>query len=272
VNGKIVLKSSFNKFKKGDLVEFEVDPIEQISVKPEKMDINIIFENDDFLVVDKHPGLVVHPGAGNPRGTLVNGLMYHMDKNFPGKKYRPGLVHRIDKDTSGLLVVAKNENIFEELQSKFAKHDIDREYHALVSGKLKKKKETIDTFHSRDPNNRLRFSANVNKGRKAVTHYEVVDEYPHASLVKVTLETGRTHQIRVHMSHIGHPVLNDTLYGGICKTSDIGLNKLLSLSGRQLLHAGKLGFFVSGKQYCFVSEFPKDFGCVKSYLENISGD
>ncbi len=271
VNGRIILKSSFSKFKKGDEVEFEIDPLEQISAEPEKMELDIVFENEDFLIVDKPPGLVVHPGAGNYRGTLVNGLVYHLGKNGPGKDFRPGLVHRIDKDTSGLLVVAKNEKTFEELQQKFLKHDIEREYIALVSGKMKKIEDTIETWHGRDPFNRLRFSAKVKKGRKAVTHYRVTAEYPHATLVKVTLETGRTHQIRMHMAHTGHPVVNDALYGGISKTSDVKLNKLLKTSGRQLLHAKKLGFNISGEHYSFSSELPGDFLSIISYLDNISG-
>jgi len=271
VNGNIIVKSSYSRFRKGDVVEFEIDSIEQVSAEPEEMDLCIIFENDDFLIVDKPAGLVVHPGAGNSHGTLVNGLVHYLGVSAHGKGVRPGLVHRIDKDTTGLLAVAKNEDAFEKLQERFAKHDIHREYLALVGGRLKVKKDTVYTYHGRDPNNRLRFSAKVKKGRKAVTHYEVIEEYPYASLIKLTLETGRTHQIRMHMSHLGHPVLNDALYGGICKTSDSRLNKLLVDSKRQLLHAASLGFNFKGEQYFFKSDLPLDFEKIKTFLENISG-
>jgi 23S rRNA pseudouridine1911/1915/1917 synthase len=271
INGSIVLKSSYSKLRKGDVVEFEIDPVDQISAEPEKMELVIVFENENFLIVEKPAGLVVHPGAGNPKGTLVNGLVYYLGSSAPGQDSRPGLVHRIDKDTSGLLVVAKNTSSFEELQVKFTKHSIKREYTALVSGKLKEKKGTIDTYHGRDPNNRLKFSAAVRKGRRAVTHYEVAEEYSHGSLIKLRLETGRTHQIRMHMSHIGHPVMNDVLYGGACKTSDAGLNKLLSASGRHLLHAGKLGFDLYGTKFIFDSELPDDFKNVIIYLEKRAG-
>ncbi len=271
VNGNIILKSSYSRFRRGDVIELEIEPVEQISVEPENIDLNISFENGNFLIIDKPAGLVVHPGAGNPGGTLVNGLMYYLGDSVFEEKIRPGLVHRIDKDTSGLLVVAKNMNAFEELQTKFSNHDIEREYTALVSGKLKKKKGTVDTFHGRDPGNRLRFSAKLSGGRRAVTHYKVVEEYPYASLLKIKLETGRTHQIRMHMSHIGHPVVNDVLYGGVCKTSDKKLNQLLASSGRQLLHAGKLGFSIFGEHFSFESSLHEDMQSIISYLDNISG-
>jgi 23S rRNA pseudouridine1911/1915/1917 synthase len=271
VNGKLVAKSSYSKFRRRDEIEFEIDPVEQLSAEPEKMDLNIVFENEYFLVVDKPAGLVVHPGAGNYSGTLVNGLVHYLGSNAPGNFLRPGLVHRIDKDTSGLLVVAKREDVFEELQSRFLKHDIEREYVALVGGRLKKSKGKIDTYHGRDPGNRLRFSADVKKGRRAITNYETISEYPHSTLLKLSLETGRTHQIRMHLAHIGHPIINDALYGGISKTSDLNLNKLLKNSGRQLLHARKLGFNIFCGKYCFTSDLPGDFLSITTYLDNISG-
>ena len=262
VDGKTVLRNNFNKFMKGSVVEFEVEPLEQISADPEEMELNIKFENDLFIVIDKPAGLVVHPGAGNPSGTLVNGVIYHMttgsDTLPPGDNFRPGLVHRIDKDTSGLLVVAKNGTAFEELSGKFARHDIEREYICLVWGHLKKRKGTVKTSHGRDPANRLRFSPLARNGKTAVSHYEVTAEYKFCSLLNVTLETGRTHQIRMHMSHIGHPIINDSLYGGLRKTEDPVFNKLLSTSKRQLLHAGKLGFSILGTTYSFCSQMPED--------------
>lgn len=272
VNGKTVTKNSFNRFFRKDTIEIEIDPPEKMSVEPEEMPLDIVFENENFLIVNKPAGLVVHPGAGNYSGTLINGMLHYFNssKNI-GESFRPGLVHRIDKDTSGLLVVAKCLDSFDKLAKLFSKHNIEREYVCLVSGKLREKEGVIETFHGRDPKNRLRFSANVRNGRKATTHYQVVEEYSFASLVKLRLETGRTHQIRMHMKYLGHPILNDTLYGGIIKTSDKGLNLLLSKSGRQLLHAEMLGFELSGERYCFKADPPDDMKAVIGYLGSLNG-
>lgn len=273
VNGKIITKCSFSKFAKGDTLEFEAEAPEQVSAEPENIPLDIVFENEDFLIVNKPAGLLVHPGNGHPKGTLLNGLVNYLnlqEKSKDDPDFRAGLVHRIDKDTTGLLVVAKNEKTLTELQEKFSRHDIVREYTCLVWGKLKDGKGTIETFHGRDPNNRLRFSPNVKNGRKAVTHYEVTEELKYASLLKITLETGRTHQIRMHMNCLGHPILNDELYGGLRKSPDAPLNKLLAASGRQMLHAGTLGFTLSGKDFLFRSPLPEDMETVKKHLENIS--
>lgn len=273
VNGKIVTKCSFSKFAKGDIVEFEAEAPEQVSAEPENIPLDIVFENGDFLIVNKPAGLLVHPGNGHPKGTLLNGLVNYLnlqEKSKDNPDFRAGLVHRIDKDTTGLLVVAKNEKTLTELQEKFSRHDIVREYTCLVWGKLKESKGTVETFHGRDPNNRLRFSPNVKNGRKAVTHYEVTEEFKYASLLKITLETGRTHQIRMHMNYLGHPILNDELYGGLRKSPDAPLNKLLAGSGRQMLHAGTLGFTLYGRDFLFKSPLPEDMEAVKKHLENIS--
>lgn len=273
VNGKVVTKCSFSKFAKGDTIEFEAEAPEQLSADPEDIPLDIVFENDDFIIVNKPAGLLVHPGNGHPKGTLLNGLVNHLnlqDKSKENPDFRAGLVHRIDKDTSGLLVVAKTEKTLTELQEKFSRHDIVREYTCTVWGKLKESKGTVETFHGRDPKNRLRFSPNVKNGRKAVTHYEVIEEFKYASLLKITLETGRTHQIRMHMNYLGHPILNDELYGGLRKSPDALLNKLLAASGRQLLHAGTLGFTLSGKDFLFKTPIPEDMKTIKEYLENIS--
>jgi len=272
VNGKVITKNSFNKFRRKDVVEIEIDFPEEMSVEPEEMELDIVYENELFLIVNKPAGLVVHPGAGNPSGTLINGILHYLKiAEGPGDPVRPGLVHRIDKDTSGLLVVAKTPGSFEALSGLFSKHDIEREYICLVGGKLREKEGTIETFHGRDPVNRLRFSPDVRNGRKAVTHYLVVEEYPFASMVRLRLETGRTHQIRMHMKHLGHPILNDILYGGTIKTSDKGLNLLLSKSRRQFLHAGMLGFKLNGEDYRFSVDPPEDMMDVISYLGSLNG-
>ncbi|HRZ78662.1 MAG TPA: RluA family pseudouridine synthase [bacterium] len=275
VNGIVVSKNSFRKFPERALVEFEIEPIDEISAEPEEMELKIVFENSDFLIIDKPAGLVVHPGAGNKSGTLINGVLFHLagGPGFvkKGDPLRPGLVHRIDKDTSGLLVVAKNTKAFEELSSKFAVHDIEREYRCVVFGKMPEEKGRIETFHGRDPHNRLKFSPDVKNGRKAVTNYTVEAGYKYCSVLNVKLETGRTHQIRMHMSHAGHPIVNDALYGGVRKTPDAVLNGLFNISGRQLLHAGRLGFKLFGKDYSFSSDVPDDMKKVIDHLESISG-
>ena len=273
VNDKILTKSSFSKFSKGDVFEFEADAPEQLSAEPEDIPLDIVFENEDFMIVNKPAGLLVHPGNGHPNGTMLNGLTNYLNlqnklKNDPN--FRAGLVHRIDKDTSGLLVVAKTENTLTELQEKFSRHDIVREYTCIVWGKLKDTEGTLETFHGRDPKNRLKFSPFVSNGRKAVTHYEVIEEFKYASLLKITLETGRTHQIRMHMNYLGHPILNDELYGCLRKSPDAQLNRLLAASGRQLLHAGTLGFTLSGHDFLFKTPIPEDMKTIKEYLENIS--
>lgn len=272
VNGKIVTKNSFSRFAKGDLIELETEAPEQMSAEPEDIPLDVVFENEHFMIINKPKNILVHPGCGHPKGTLLNGivnyLMQHTDQNSEHPA-RAGLVHRIDKDTTGLLVVAKTEKALEELSEKFSRHDIVREYTCIVWGKLKEPKGTISTFHGRDPSNRLRFSPNVKNGRKAVTHYEVIGEYRYASLIKVTLETGRTHQIRMHMNYIGHPIINDELYCGLRRSPDPVLNKLLAASGRQLLHAGVLGFDLSGKDYLFKAALPEDMETIKDYFEEI---
>ena len=274
INGKIITKNSFCKFAKGDTVEFEVEAAEQLSAEPENIPLNIVFENDDFIIINKPANMLVHPGNGHPNGTLLNGLVNYLnlqDKSSKDQNFRAGLVHRIDKDTTGLLVVAKTEKVLEELSEKFSRHDIKREYSCIVWGKLNEKKGTVSTFHGRDPKNRLRFSPYVQNGRKAVTHYEVTGEFKYASMLRITLETGRTHQIRMHMNHLGHPILNDELYGGLRKTPDAALNKLLSASGRQLLHAGTLGFNLSGHDFLFKAGLPDDMKTILQYFEKISG-
>ncbi|MGI6395166.1 MAG: RluA family pseudouridine synthase [bacterium] len=274
VNGITVKKNSFNRFTKGMEIEFEMEPVEELHVCPEKMDLNIVFENENFLILNKPAGLVVHPGAGNHNGTLINGIMHYFNlKNIEakGNSRRPWLVHRLDKNTSGLLVVAKTSTSFEELTKIIAERKILREYVLIVNGHLKTPKGTVTTFHGRDPLNRLKFSPNVNIGKKAVTHYEVITEYKYCSLVKATLETGRTHQIRMHFSYLGHPIVNDSLYGGEIKTANPALNKKLSLAPRQLLHAKTLQFELFREKYLFELEIPEDMRNILNSLENISG-
>ena len=221
-----------DKIKPGDV--YELTPPDAVSANPEPEDIplDILYEDDDLLVVNKPAGLVVHPGAGNPRGTLVNALLAHCKESLSGigGVKRPGIVHRIDKDTSGILVVAKNDFAHRRLSEQFAEHTIERIYQAFVWGYVQKTTGVITGDIGRSPANRQKMAI-VPHGKKAVTHYHTLKTYQNRSLIELNLETGRTHQIRVHMSHIGHPLLGDDLYGG-----------KRDLIMRHALHAYKLQF------------------------------
>ena len=205
------------KVKPGDNIKvmFHHPPYENLIVG-EKIDIDIIYEDNDILVVNKPPNQVVHPGHGNYSGTLLNGLIYHNENLPENRDGRPGLVHRIDKDTSGLLVVAKSDTALTKLSEQFFHKTIDRKYLAIVWGTPSPEQGTIDKYLSRDKKNRMIMSVPVNEdiGKRAITHYKVVEKLGYVSLVECELETGRTHQIRAHMKHIGNPIFNDERYGG----------------------------------------------------------
>jgi 23S rRNA pseudouridine1911/1915/1917 synthase len=256
VNDKVI-KSNY-KLRVGDEIKVILPEPVQLDVKAEKLDLNIIYEDSDVVIINKERGVVVHPAPGNYTGTLVNGLLYHCD-DLSGINgvIRPGIVHRIDKDTSGILVIAKNDEAHNSLALQFKNHSIKREYYALVEGKFSKLVGTIDKPLGRHKKERVK-RAIVEDGKRAVTHYEVLEQYDKGiSLVKCTLETGRTHQIRVHMASIGHPLIGDTLYGS--------KKQKINLEG-QALHAKTLGFIhPTTKEYMeFDSELPEYF---KSLLD-----
>ncbi|SHJ60410.1 ribosomal large subunit pseudouridine synthase D [Clostridium cavendishii DSM 21758] len=257
VNDKFV-KSKY-KVKVGDKIEVDIPEAEELRVEPEDIPLNIIYEDEDVVVINKPQGMVVHPAPGNYNGTLVNALLYHC-KDLSGINgvIRPGIVHRIDKDTSGVLVVAKNDNAHNHLAAQFKEHSIKREYYALVEGRIKKEGGVINAPIGRHVNDRLKFAV-VKEGKHAVTHYEVLEVYGGYSLVKCRLETGRTHQIRVHMSFIGHPLVGDTVYG---------LKKQKMAQTGQVLHAKTLGFIhpKTNEYIEFDSELPENF---KRLLEKL---
>lgn len=254
-----VIKSNY-KLKKGDFIEVEVPEPVELNVSAEEMNLDIVYEDEDVLVVNKEKGIVVHPAPGNYTGTLVNGILHHCsDLSGINGVIRPGIVHRIDKDTSGILVIAKNDEAHNDLAAQFKEHSIKREYYALVEGKFSKVEGTVDKPISRDKKERIKMAINSD-GKRAVTHYEVLEQYNKGvSLVKCTLETGRTHQIRVHMASIGHPLVGDLVYGY--------KRQKFNIEG-QALHAKTLGFIhPRTKEYMeFTSELPNYF---KELLEKL---
>ena len=272
------------KVKPGDNIKvmFHHPPYENLIVG-EKIDIDIIYEDNDILVVNKPPNQVVHPGHGNYSGTLLNGLIYHNENLPENRDGRPGLVHRIDKDTSGLLVVAKSDTALTKLSEQFFHKTIDRKYLAIVWGTPSPEQGTIDKYLSRDKKNRMIMSVPVNEdiGKRAITHYKVVEKLGYVSLVECELETGRTHQIRAHMKHIGNPIFNDKRYGGDKILKGTIFNKYkqfvencFRLLPRQALHAKTLSFNHprTNERLAFETELPNDFkSCFekwKNYSKN----
>lgn len=259
VNGKIV-KSNY-KLKTGDNVAFEFPDNEKLKVDAENIPLDIVYEDRDIIVVNKPQGMVVHPAPGNYNGTLVNALLYHChDLSGINGVLRPGIVHRIDKDTSGVIVVAKNDAAHKKLAYQLKEHSMNRVYKALVEGIIKDDEGTVDEPLGRHPVERIKIAV-VKNGRRAVTHYKVIERYKNNTLIECKLETGRTHQIRVHMAYIGHPLVGDPVYGY--------KKQKFNLKG-QMLHAQKLGFIHprTGKYVEFNSELPAYFEKIIGILKN----
>lgn len=251
VNGKEV-KPKYT-VKCSDVIEIDYDPsLDKIEIEPEDIAISVVYEDEHLAVVDKAQGMVVHPGDGNYRGTLVNAILYRMDSlSDINGEIRPGIVHRIDKDTSGLLLIAKTNKAHESLAKQLEEHTVNRRYEALVEGVIKEDKGTIDAPIGRNPSDRKKMAV-VEGGKHAVTHFKVVKRYENYTLIEAKLETGRTHQIRVHMQFINHPLVGDPTYG--IKKQKFKLNG-------QLLHAKTLGFIhpATGEYMEFHSELPDYF-------------
>ena len=263
VNGSGVSKK--HKLSEGDTVEVNVpDPVEY-DAKAENIPLDIAYEDEYLLVVNKPKGMVVHPAAGNYDGTLVNALLYHCGDSLSGINgvMRPGIVHRIDKDTSGLLIVAKNDFAHSSLAAQIKEHSFTREYEAVVFGNLKNDSGTVDAPIGRNPNDRKKMCVTQKNSKNAVTHYTVIRRYKGYTHIKCKLETGRTHQIRVHMAYIGHPVAGDKVYGV--------KNEKVSFDG-QCLHAKKIGFIhpKTNEYMEFDSELPEYFEKFLNKLRNIS--
>lgn len=246
-------------------------PPRDTAIYPENIPLTVVYEDDDLIIINKKPGMVVHPGYNNYTGTLVNALAWHFEgQNIDRKEPTPCLVHRIDKNTSGLMVVAKNETAMAGLAQQFFDHSIERTYNALVWGDFEEDSGTIRGNLARHPKNRLEMTVfeDGSHGKEAVTHYRVLERFHYVTLVECKLETGRTHQIRAHMRHIGHPIFNDDTYGGdkIIKGTTFSkykqfIDNCFELIPRQALHAKTLGFIHPGTQekVFFDSNLPDDF-------------
>lgn len=252
VNGLVPPKNY--KLRAGDSIVITMpDPV-PYEAEPENIPLDIAYEDNDLLVVNKPKNMVVHPAAGNYSGTLVNALLYHCGESLSGINgvIRPGIVHRIDKDTSGLLIVAKNDAAHKGLAEQIKEHSFTRKYQAVVYGNLKEDNGTINAPIGRHPVDRKKMAVTAKNSREAVTHYRVLGRYSGFTHVELTLETGRTHQIRVHMAHIGHPVAGDPVYGP---------KKVIISLGGQCLHAYYISFVhpITGKTITLSSELPEYF-------------
>lgn len=262
VNGNGV-KASY-KVKENDVIEVEVAEVKDAEILPENIPLDIVYEDEDIVIVNKPKGMVVHPGSGNYSGTMVNSLMYSHRGKLSGINgvVRPGIVHRIDKDTSGLLVVAKNDKAHKVLADKFKEHDITREYICLVKGIIQKDNITINLPIGRSDKDRKKMAVTKKNSRNAITHIKVLKRFKKSgyTLVSAKLETGRTHQIRVHMSYIGHPIVGDDVYSK--GTNEFGITG-------QMLHAKELGFIhpVKDKYMEWEIEPPKQFRDIIETLE-----
>lgn len=259
VNGEKINKNY--KLRLGDIVEAELPPPENIDIVPENIPLDIMYEDDDLIVINKPQNMVVHPAPGHYTGTLVNALMYHCGDNLSGINgiLRPGIVHRIDKDTSGVLVIAKSDLAHKALSEQLAAHSMKRIYNALVYNSFNEETGTVDKNIDRSKNDRKKMAVVIRGGRNAVTHYRVIEKLGKYTWVELQLETGRTHQIRVHMSYIGHPLLGDPVYGP--KKCPYNLQG-------QVLHAKVLGFVHprTGEYMEFDSPLPDYF---KALIEKL---
>ena len=259
VNDKEIKKSYI--LKENDIIDIKEIDEEEINIEPEKMDLDIVYEDNDVIVVNKANKVVVHPACGNRSGTLVNGLLYH-SKNLSSinGEFRPGIVHRIDADTTGLLMIAKNDKAHKILADQLKEKTTHRVYYALVWGVINNETGTVDAPIGRDPKDRKKMAVTPDNSKEAITHFRVIERYKNATLIELKLETGRTHQIRVHMKYIGHPVVNDPVYS----------NKPLFDDSGQCLHAKELGFIhpTTNEFMKFDSELPECFIKIQNLLKN----
>ena len=279
INDRIILDPA-KKTNLKDIIKFKIPSPKKVSLKPFKFDLEIVFEDKDLIVINKPSGIAMHPAPGNYENTIVNALINYDKESLSsiGGELRPGIVHRIDKDTSGLIVIAKNDETHVHLSKQFNKHTIIRKYQLLIWGKIRPLKGRIETFIKRSSRNRQMMEASLANGKKAITNYQTLEIFennltPTLSLIECKLETGRTHQIRVHMNYLGNSILGDKKYKKKfkkLKNVDLELNSLINNLDRQFLHAQTLGFIhpKSGEKMIFTSILPKELETILKTLRN----
>jgi 23S rRNA pseudouridine1911/1915/1917 synthase len=259
-----------HRLKPGETVSLRKPPPVLSEIVPEEIPLDILYEDEAIIVVDKPPGMVVHPAAGNYSGTLVNALQFHCRSlSGIGGVMRPGIVHRLDKGTSGLMVVAKSDEAHRHLSEQFNKRQVSKHYTALVHGNLREDEGVIDAPVGRHPVERKKMSTKSRRGKEALTRWKVLERFGAFTLMEAKIDTGRTHQIRVHLSSIGHPVVGDSVYGGSKRTVEApAMRAVLKKLTRQALHAGRLSFIhpVTGQEMSFVSPLPEDMAEVIHFL------
>ena len=277
-----IINDPSKKISAGDIIELQIPEPKEASLKPYPFQLEVIYEDAELLVINKPAGIIMHPGAGNYDKTIVNALMYYNKDSLSsiGDELRPGIVHRIDKDTSGLIVIAKNNTTHENLSLQFSKHTITRVYQVLIWGKLRPSSGKIDTYITRSSKNRQMMEVSSSKGKRAITNYKTVeifenDKTPTLSLVECRLETGRTHQIRVHMTHMGNSIMGDGKYKKKykkLKNIDTSLENLIYKLDRQFLHANTLGFIhpKTNEEMVFTSILPQELENMLVLLRNTS--
>ncbi len=271
VNREPVTKAG-TKLRSGDQVIFTVQPAQSWEVTAQDIPLHILYEDHDLLVIDKPTGMVIHPAPGHHEGTLVNAILHHCnDLSGIGGVIRPGIVHRLDKDTSGVLLVAKNDETHRRLSDQFKEHEVKKTYKAFVFGSNMDDEGTITLPVGRHPDDRKKMSTRSSRGKEAVSHWHVVGRYGDVALLDVDIETGRTHQIRVHLSSVGHPVVGDRLYGGtgrVKSVRDTALRARLAAFPRQALHAWQIGFIHPRQNRVleFTAPLPEDMQSLLDYL------
>ena len=266
------------KIKTSEQVIIAIPPSEPVELAPEPMALDIKFEDRHLIVLNKPPGLVVHPAAGHPRGTLVNGILHHCpDLEGIGGEIRPGIVHRLDKDTSGIIVVAKTDTAHQGLSEQFKSRSVVKRYYALVHGHPDKQNGYVDLPIGRHPADRKKMSTASPRGREALTLWRIKERYANGALLEIELKTGRTHQIRVHCRSMGHPIIGDQVYGARKSMSnlskrDMAFYQVVKKARRQMLHAFQLGFLhpVTAKRQHFEAPFPEDMAVIIKNLKHLS--